>query len=113
MQKEYRIKDGLEIENIIKGHKVISSKSLIIYYRKSETNHFRVAFSVSKKIGNAVVRNKQKRLLREAIRTHMNKIKPYDVFIIAKSQILNLDFIKLCDELYHLLLKVNIIEEKI
>ena len=66
MKKEYRIKKNIEIENILKGRAKTGNKNYIIYIKEnSEANHFRLAMSVSKKIGNAVVRNRSKRLIKQ------------------------------------------------
>lgn len=92
MQKQYRIKKKKEIEKLIFNKKSISNLYFVIYYKKSETNKFRFAISVSKKIGNAVYRNKIKRRIREIIRLSKDYISDYDFFIIVRSNIKNLDF---------------------
>ena len=68
------------------------SHSFTIYMKEQhETNHFRYAMSVGKKIGNAVVRNHLKRQIRAVVRT-LNVIPTVDVFIVARGKIVELDF---------------------
>lgn len=58
----------------------------MIYYKKSD--HLRIGFSVSKKVGNAVVRNKVKRLLREICRKNLDLFPlKYDFILIARPKI--------------------------
>jgi len=63
----------------------LSSHYLVIYARPNELNCNRLGLSVSKKIGNAVVRNRIKRLLRESLRNFLHEWPFfYDFVIVAK-----------------------------
>ena len=47
----------------------------------------RFAFSASRRVGNAVKRNRAKRVLREAVRWHLGEIEPgWDCLFIARAQ---------------------------
>jgi ribonuclease P protein component len=62
-----------------------AAKYLVLYARPNELNWNRLGLSVSKKIGKAVVRNRVKRLLREAVRKLFgDSMQYYDFVIIAK-----------------------------
>jgi len=110
MEKEYRVKDGKEIEGILANKKRIGNNNFTIYYKRNETGHFRLAISVSKKCGNAVTRNKQKRIIREIIRP-LNLL-DNDIFIIAKPSSIDLSFQIIQKELLYLLTKGNLIGKK-
>lgn len=102
MKKQYRVKKSKEIEDILKNHCFSSSPYFTLYNKEqSETNHFRYAVSVSKKIGNAVVRNKIKRQIRAIIRG-LNVKSNMDVFIIARGKIVEIDFSKMQSEIIRL-----------
>lgn len=63
----------------------MASKSLVIYYRKNKRSINRLGLTVSKKIGNAVVRNRVKRLIRENYRLREDCILPgFDIVFVAR-----------------------------
>ena len=62
-----------------------ASRYLVMYARPNELNVSRFGLSVSKKVGKAVMRNRLKRLLREAMRKGLEGLSPgYDFVIIAR-----------------------------
>jgi ribonuclease P protein component len=112
MRKDYRIKKNQEIENIIKGKKKTGNKNYIIYIKEnSEAKHFRLATSVSKKIGNAVTRNRQKRLIRQVFNQFKERILPFDIFVIAKSNAITLTYDEVMEEICNLLSRLKVLNE--
>ncbi len=93
MKKEYRIKKSKDIETILKKRKSSGNKYYIIYMEKNiETNHFRLAMSVSKKLGNAVLRNRLKRQIKHVILDFDGKLKNNNYFIIARKDCIDLSY---------------------
>lgn len=79
---------------IKKGHSN-SNDSFVIYYLKTDLNHSRVGISVSKKVGNAVVRNHIKRQIRAICDSLIEyNQSSFDVVIIARKSFNNYDFQK-------------------
>lgn len=111
MKKQYRVKKNKDIEQILKEKKSVSNSCFIIYSKKTdETNHFRYAISVNKKIGNAVVRNRLKRQVRVLVR-EFNLINGVDFFIIVRKKALELEFDKLHIEMNYLFHKLNLLQK--
>ncbi len=90
-----------------------ANKFLVMYIRKNDMNQSRFGISVSKKVGNSVVRHRLTRLIRESIRLNVNKvIDGYDIVIVAKGSLKDRNYFETENAVLHLL-KVNklLIEE--
>ena len=73
-----------DFELVFKEGDSLSSEHLVMYARLNELNYNRLGLSVGKKIGNAVTRNRIKRLLKEAMRRVLGEFPlNYDFVIIA------------------------------
>ena len=60
---------------------------MLVLFTQSDQAESRIAFTVTRKVGNAVVRNRVKRWLREAIRHQLPLIPDFkDVVVIAHPQ---------------------------
>ena len=104
MNSEIRIKKKQEFEDIIKNGKKVSNSYFIIYYKERKNNINRFGISLSKHFGNAVKRNRYKRILREIIRNNQKKFKNVsDYIIIMKKTCDGLDYKVIEDKLLALL----------
>jgi ribonuclease P protein component len=113
MKKTYRVKKNEEIGNILKGQKKQGNKNYIIYIKEnSEAKHFRLAMSVSKKVGNAVVRNRGKRLIKQVFTENKNEILAYDIFVIAKNNSINLTYDEVKKDICNLLIRLKVLKDE-
>jgi ribonuclease P protein component len=99
--KEVRLRlrrDFLRIQN--RGRKHHSPNFVIASASQPSSGALRVGFSVSRRVGNAVVRNRLKRRLREFFRLHRGELPAArDVVVIAKPGAAKLTYAELVEEL--------------
>ena len=67
--KQSRLLRASEFERVFDARNSASDAWIVLYGAASELGHPRMGLTVSRRVGNAVVRNRWKRLLREAFRT--------------------------------------------
>ena len=87
--------------------KTMANRLFVIIVRQStEGTSNRVGISVSKKIGNSVVRHRLKRQVRECFRTHWQQWKSgYDIVVIARKGSNEHDYQDISRALLHLMKK--------
>ncbi|UFT99425.1 ribonuclease P protein component [Radiobacillus kanasensis] len=114
MKKAYRMKKNEEFQLVFKKGKSFANRQLVLYYLpKEDQEHFRIGLSVSKKVGNAVERNQIKRYLRQAFLELEDQVHPkYDLVIIARKPVLEMDFHQVKSSLMHVLSKSKILYKK-
>lgn len=105
-----RLKKQNDFDNLARYGQSFSSDILILKKTANNLPENRVGFVVSKKISNkAVVRNKIKRRLREAIRKEMPAMKAgFDFAFFAKKNIIDKDFQQISQAIKNLLLKAGL-----
>lgn len=106
MQAIYRLKKNIHFKYVYRTGQSIACKNLIMIYTENNTGRLKVGFSVSKKIGKSVVRNKVKRRMREAFRHVIPLISPkYNYVIIARDVVVDDDYQKISQSLSYMLKK--------
>ncbi len=88
MKKQYSLKSKIQFNKVLNKGKKISSQYFLISYRNA--NEFKVGISVPKKLGNAVFRNYNKRVIKNIIPQldvyNINK----DIVIVVRNKFIGL-----------------------
>jgi len=107
MKKINIIRKTQEFEKIIKYRHQYSNRFFAVYIIKREEKYYRFGISIPKKTGNAVLRNKLKRQVKNIIDNNELINKDYDYVIIVRREIMNLDFLQMTHYLNLLLSKIG------
>jgi ribonuclease P protein component len=104
-----RLRRRAEFLAVATGAKVPASAFVLQARRRDDTGPARVGFTVSKKVGTAVERNRVRRRLKEAVRRsasqHMHC--GHDYVIVGRRTALTVDFERLLGELRQSLIRLH------
>lgn len=103
------LKKNFMFRRVYNRGRSIGNRNLVMYVLKNGTQENRIGFSVSKKVGNSVVRSRVTRLLRESYRLNEKQIAAgYDIVIIARASVKGLPYKEVEGSLKHLLKKLGL-----
>ena len=112
MKRFPSIKKKSEFQQVYRNGKSYANKLLIMYISRSERPDTRIGISVSKKVGNSVVRHHLVRLVRESFRLHKDEIDTgLDTVVVARQMAKESDFKKIESAYLHLCGLHNILRE--
>lgn len=115
MKKSFRVKKNEDFQNIISTGFSTANRQFVLYVKKRDNNSStpRFGISVSKKLGNAVVRNRMKRQIRAAMRELVPSIKGgADYVIIARKPAVGIHTLQLQENLQHVFYKAKSLHMK-
>lgn len=109
--KDEKLKKTHQFKNVYRNGKSYANKFLVLYILKNKKCARRIGYSVSKKVGKAVVRNRIKRLLREVYRHNKDRLKlGYDLVFIARNPIVDASYHQIEEQANDLFAKAGIIK---
>lgn len=94
-----------------RGKSYVTS-SLVVYVLRNRQKEVRIGITTSKKIGNAVQRNRARRLIRESCRKIISDVKPgYDIVMVARKRTVQVKCDVVLNALTKLLSEANILKK--
>ena len=93
--------------------KRLSIDGLSLFYARNDIGIFRVGISVSKRLGNAVKRNRLRRRIRDCIGTALrDQTAGYDLVFVARQELVAKDYEQICQAVDKALLKSALHKQK-
>lgn len=87
MEKLVPICRNNDFRRIYARGKSYVSPLVVVYALKNRTKNVRVGITTSKKVGNAVQRNRSRRVIREAFRALAPRVRPgFDLVLVARGK---------------------------
>ncbi len=112
LEKYKRLIKRKEFAYIYKNGETKFYNCIKLYYIPTKLNHARIGFSVNNKIGDAVLRNKIKRRLREIVRLNYNLLnQKYNYIFKALNGIENLTYWEMEEQLLCVIKKAKLLND--
>ncbi|ATD56144.1 ribonuclease P protein component [Clostridium chauvoei] len=112
----YRIRKNNEFRTVYKRGKSLANGLLVLYIFNNRRNidqkgefYNKIGVSVSKKVGNSVVRSRSKRLITESYRLNCEDLKQgYDFVFIARNAVKDRSYFEVEEAMKKLFLKAGL-----
>ena len=103
MQFSESLKKNHQFQFVYKYGKSYANKYLVMYVKENGLDKNRIGISVSKKVGNSVVRHRVTRLVRESYRLHESIFNSgLDIVIVARPGAASVGYNEIDSALLHL-----------
>ena len=97
------LKKNRDFQNVYNNGKSYANKYLVMYVLENEFNRNRIGISVSKKVGNSVIRHRITRLIRESYRLQEDVFNSsLDIVVIARGTAKEVGYKEIESALLHL-----------
>ena len=94
---------NFDFHNVYRNGKSYANRFLVVYILENHTEKNRLGISVSKKVGNSVIRHHLTRLIRESYRLHEDMFDSgLDIVVIARATARNISYHEVESALMHL-----------
>lgn len=112
LPKEYRLRRSADIRRVRRHGQRWQHPLLLLFAAPADRDVSRFAVSVSKKVGTAIVRNRSKRRIREAIRRRLDDVRPgWDCLLVVRATLPEASFEEVEAAVCQLLSQADLLNE--
>ncbi len=99
-----------EFKTVYENGKSYGNRLLVMYVNSNDLNYNRIGISVSKKVGNSVVRHRVKRLIKESLRLNGSSFNiGLDIVVIARTNTVGKTYQEIESACMHLAKHLNVL----
>lgn len=103
MKKTDSLKKNQDFQKVYKEGTSYANRYLVMYVLSNERKENRLGISVSKKVGNSVVRHRITRLIRESYRLNKEAfLKGWDLIVVVRPSAKDCSYREICDAFMNL-----------
>lgn len=111
--RELRLRSASDFDRVRTRGRTVSSRWFVVKALPNDLGHNRYGFAAGKRFGNAVQRNRAKRLMREVLRElHPHLAQGFDIVVIVRNNVPNdLTYAHVRPDIAELLRRVGLYHE--
>jgi ribonuclease P protein component len=109
MERQYRLRRSLDFVRVRREGQSWAHPLLVLAADQNGRPTSRFGFVTGKRVGNAVQRNRARRLMRESVRRHLDRVPPgWDCILIARALLITATFAQVDAAVIQLLQRANL-----
>lgn len=110
MKRRFRVRSRGEFQKIYQEGRSFANRAAVLYVLPGWGGASRVGFAAGRKLGGAVVRNRVRRRLREALRLVWPRVRPgFLAVVIARPAAAEMGFGELCSRVAELIQRAGLL----
>ena len=113
MKAAVTLKENRDFRRLYRKGATAVDRCMVLYCRRNRLGRNRYGFTVSTKLGKAVVRNRARRRLREVVRLNAGCLKQgYDIILVARYRTAKMPWKELNAGFFKCAKKLDLLEEE-